>query len=55
MCIMRRQMHFVGSGKAEVIEINEEKNDSDNEIDSNITSEEELQTHNVEQKQGNQR
>ena len=38
---------LVGSGKAEVIEINEEKNESDNEIESNVTSEEELQTDNV--------
>ena len=38
---------LVGSGKAEVIEINEEKNDSDNEIEANITSEEDLQRDNV--------
>ena len=38
---------LVGSGKAEVIEINEEKNESDNEIESNVTSEEELQSENI--------
>ena len=43
---------LVGSGKAEVIEINEEKNDSDNEIESNVTSEEELQRDNIDS-QGN--
>ena len=43
---------LVGSGKAEVIEINEEKNDSDNEIEANITSEEDLQRDNVDS-QGN--
>ena len=43
---------LVGSGKAEVIEINEEKNDSDNEIESNVTSEEDLQTNNIDS-QGN--
>ena len=43
---------LVGSGKAEVIEINEEKSDSDNEIESNVTSEEELQRDNVDS-QGN--
>ena len=43
---------LVGSGKAEVIEINEEKSDSDNGIGSNVTSEEELQRDNVDS-QGN--
>jgi len=43
---------LVGSGKAEVIEINEEKNDLDNEIESNVASEEELQTDNIDS-QGN--
>ena len=43
---------LVGSGKAEVIEINEEKSDSDNEIESNVTSEEDLQGDNIES-QGN--
>ena len=38
---------LVGSGKAEVIEINEEKNDSDNEIESTVTSEAELQSDNI--------
>ena len=38
---------LVGSGKAEVIEINEEKNDSDNKIESNVTSEEELKRDNI--------
>ena len=45
---------LVGSGKAEVIEINEEKNDSDNEIESNVTSEEELQRDNIDS-QGNKK
>jgi len=43
---------LVGSGKAEVIESNEEKNESDNEIESNVPSEEELQTNNIDS-QGN--
>ena len=46
MCIMRRRTHC-WFRKAEVIEINEEKSDSDNEIESNVTSEEELQSDNL--------